>query len=59
MTVLKQYNPVSGLWEAIVVGAAGPAGPEGPSGANVITLNSGEPIPPGTPPGTLILVVPA
>jgi hypothetical protein len=57
MTVIKQYNTTSGQWEAILVGATGPTGPAGPA-TNVLTLNEGDPIPVGTPAGTLILVVP-
>jgi hypothetical protein len=33
MTVLKQYNSTSGLWETVVVGGPGPQGPTGATGA--------------------------
>jgi hypothetical protein len=37
------------------VKTAGPRGPEGPAGPGVLVLDIGEPIPEGTPPGTVIL----
>lgn len=36
-------------------GPPGPPGPAGPGGPGVIVLNSAEPIPPGTPAGTIVL----
>ena len=33
MTVIKEYNTSTGLWEPIVSGVQGPAGPTGPAGA--------------------------
>jgi hypothetical protein len=33
MTVLKQYNTGSTLWETVVVGGPGPQGPAGTTGA--------------------------
>ena len=51
MTVIKQYNPTTGLWEKVLVGApgptgpsggpTGPSGPSGPPGAAFINVDGG------------------
>jgi hypothetical protein len=56
MTVIKQKNPTTGVWEPIMVGGSGPAGPTGPQGPQGIpgVGVGGAGIPPGGATGQVL-----